>query len=160
MSILSSSRTHCSSFHPCLNERACFLLGTRSGPAAKPGRPGPTHQTVGPDVVYEFFQRTAAVALAILDLSADLAERLSFPRHFTRCEMPFWVARHAAWLEVGMLMADGTAHGRKAKTVRPPLDRRLMEPAQFALVRAVAGGMAVDAALIGQHFPELSKQCR
>jgi hypothetical protein len=42
-------------------------------------------------------------------------------------------------------------------TVGAALDRRLMQPALVALARAVAGGMAVDAARIGQHFSEFGK---
>jgi hypothetical protein len=111
-------------------------------------------------MMYEFFQRAAAVAPGILDLSADLSERLAFPRHPTRREMPLRVARHAAGVEVGLLMADGTAHGRESKTVGAPLDRRLVESAQFTLVRPVAGRMAVDAARMGQDFAELGEDCR
>jgi hypothetical protein len=36
----------------------------------------------------KLFQRPAAIALAILDLRADLRERLALPRHFTRRETP------------------------------------------------------------------------
>ena len=39
-------------------------------------------------------------------------------------------------------------------TVRAPHDRRLVQPALFTLMRAVAGRMAVDAARMGQHFAE------
>ena len=51
-------RTCCPGFHPGLDERARLLLRARSGPAAKPGRPGPADQSVGADVMHEVFQLT------------------------------------------------------------------------------------------------------
>jgi hypothetical protein len=71
--------------------------------------------------------------------------------------MPFRVARHAGGIKVGLLMADGTMHGRQAMTVGTPCDRRLVWTTVFALARAVAGWMAVDTARIGQHFAEFGE---
>src|SRR5262249_55045649 len=90
------------------------------------------------------------------DLS-DLTERLTFPRHLTRCEVPFRVARHGSGIEVGLLVADRTAHRWQAMTVGAALDRRLVEPTLFALARVVAGWMAVHAARVRQHFSELGE---
>ena len=70
------------------------------------------------------------------------------------------VAGNAAGIEVGLLVANRTAHGRNAKTVRAPFDRRLVRPTLFALAWPIAGRMAVDAARIGQHFAELGEQRR
>jgi hypothetical protein len=67
------------------------------------------------------------------------------------------MSRHAARIEVGRLVADGTAHRCDAMTVRAPHDRRLVEPALFTLARAVAGRMAVDAAAMGQDFAKLGE---
>src|SRR5215472_15730424 len=108
----------------------------------------------------EFFQRPAAITRGVLDLSADLAERLAFPCHFTRCEMPLWVSRHAPGIEDGLLMADRTTHGWKAMTVGTALDRRLVEPTLISLARAVAGWMAVHTARMRQHFSELDEHRR
>ena len=76
--------------------------------------------------------------------------------------MPDWIARHAAGVEIGVLVADRTAHGRRAETVFAAFDRRLMQPVQLtvALARAVAGRMAVHAARIAQHFADLGEQRR
>ena len=49
-------RTRCPGFHPCLSERARFLLGAGSRLAAKAGRPSPANESVGADVMYELFQ--------------------------------------------------------------------------------------------------------
>jgi hypothetical protein len=45
-------------------------------------------------------------------------------------------------------------------TIGAPLHRRLMEAAQFALARVVAGWMAVHTARIRQHFSELDEHRR
>src|SRR5271169_854503 len=74
--------------------------------------------------------------------------------------MPMRVAGNAAGIEVGLLVTNRTAHGRQAKTVRAPLDRRLVGPAQFTLAWPVTGRMTVDAARIGQHFAELGEERR
>src|SRR5262249_32883944 len=139
-------RTHCPGFHPCFSERARFLLGAGSRLAAKAGRPGPANERVGADVMHQLLQRAAAVALGIFNLGADLGERLAFPRHLTRCEVPFRMARHAGGIEIGLLVADRAAHGRQPMTVGTALHRGLMEAALFALARVVAGWMAVHAA--------------
>jgi hypothetical protein len=96
-------------------------------------------------MVHEVLERATAVSRRILDLSADLAEHLAFPRHLTRCEMPFGMTRHAPGLEIGPLMTNGAAHRLEAVTVRSPLDGRLVHPTQLTLAWAVAGRMAVDA---------------
>src|ERR1700733_9236084 len=127
------------------------------GPAAKPGRPGPADQSVAADMMDEVFQRPPAVAFAILDLNANLAERLALPRHLPRREMPFRMSRHAAGIEIGALVADRAAHRGETMPVHTARDRRLMEPALIPLVRTVAGRMAIDAAWVGQHFSELDE---
>src|SRR5262249_50785071 len=104
-------------FHPCFGERARFLLGAGSGLPAKAGRPSPAHESIGADVVHQLLQRATPVAPGIFDLCADLTERLTFPRHLTRCEVPFRVARHVSGIEVGLLVADRTAHRWQAMTV-------------------------------------------
>jgi hypothetical protein len=105
-------------------------------------------------------QRTAAIARGILDLRTDLTERFAFPAHLTRRETPFVMTGNAAGLKIRVLMADRTAHRREASAIRSPLDRRLVNPAQFTLMRTIAGGMAIDAAWTGQDFAKLGKQRR
>jgi hypothetical protein len=45
-------------------------------------------------------------------------------------------------------------------SIGAPLHRRLMEAAQFALARAIAGRMAVHATRIRQHFSKLDEHRR
>jgi len=153
----SSGRTDSSSLHPRLRQCACIFLRTWSGLSAESRRPGPTDKRVRADVVDEVLQRAAAVSRGIFDLSTNLAEGFAFPAHITRREMPFRVARHASGLEVRRLVADRAAHRLEAETVRAARDGRLVQPAQIALARAVAGGMAVGAARMSQHLAEFSK---
>ena len=152
-------RTRRSGLDPGIDERAGFLLRARRGRAAEAGRPGPADQSVGADVMDEVLQRPVAVARRILDLRADLSERLAFPCHLARREMPFRMTGHAAGIEVGLLVADRAPHGRKAMAVRAPRDRRLMEAALLALARMIAGRMAVHAARMSEHLAEFGEQC-
>src|SRR5262249_16147909 len=128
-------RTHGAGFHACFSERGRFLLGAGSRLAAKAGRPSPANERVGADVMHQLLQRATTVALGIFNLGADLGERLAFPRHLTRREVPFRVSRHAGRIEVGLLVADRTTHGWQPMTIGAALHRRLMEAAQFALAR-------------------------
>jgi hypothetical protein len=104
------------------------------------------------DMLNERVDGSVAIARGVLDLGADLAERLAFPCHFTRGEMPNRVARHAGGVEVGALMADWTAHGWKPMSIGATLDRRLVEPTHVTLTRTVAGGMTVQTARMRQHL--------
>ena len=45
-------------------------------------------------------------------------------------------------------------------TIGTALDRRLVEPALFALVGVIAGWMTVHTARMGQHFAEFGKHRR
>src|ERR1700691_4202387 len=101
-------RAHRPTRHPGLNERARLLLRAWRWFAARPWRPRPADQMVLADMFNEARQRAGAVARGILDLGADLADRLAFPSHLTWREMPDRVSGHYA--EVRPLMADRTSH--------------------------------------------------
>ena len=104
-------RAHCSRFYPCFGERARCLLGAGSRLPAVPGRPSPTDQMVLADMLNERFERTVSIARRILDLGTDLTERLAFPSHFTRGEMPDRVpgtpagSKFACWWQIGQRIA-------------------------------------------------------
>src|ERR1700722_3671361 len=148
-------RTYRAGLHPRIDKCAGLLLRTGCGMAAKSGRPGPADQGVAADMMAEIFQRAAAVAVAIFDLYANLAERLALPHHLPWREMPVRMSGHA--IEIGALVADRAAHRGEAMPVHAARDRRLMQPALVALARTVPGRMAIDAARMGQHFSELDE---
>src|SRR5262245_12887057 len=153
-------RTHRPGFYPGLDERARLLLRAWSRLPAISGRPRPTDQMIFADMLNERVHRTVSVARRILDLEADLAQRLAFPSHFTRGEVPDRIAGHAGGIVVGLQVADRTAHRWEAKSVSAALDRRLVEPRHVALAWTVAGGMAVQTTRMRQHFSELGEHRR
>ena len=65
--------------YPGLNQRTGFLLRAGSWRAAEAGTPCPADQGIGADMVDEVFDLASAVAGGILDLVADLGDRLVFP---------------------------------------------------------------------------------
>jgi hypothetical protein len=77
-------------------------LGLRAGRggAAVAWIPGPADQRVLADMVDQVFGLAAAIARGIPELNADLGQRLAFPGHFTRREMPFMMARHPVGIEI------------------------------------------------------------
>src|SRR6186713_2068305 len=148
-------RTSRAGFHPGFDQRTSLLLRAGRGAAAGTGGPGPANQRIFADMMDEFFNLAPAIARRILELRADFRNRFALPRHFARCKVPFRMARHTAGLEVCMLVANRTAHRRKAMAVRAAHDRRLMQAALVTLPRSVAGGMAIHAARMGQHLAQL-----
>jgi hypothetical protein len=106
------------------------------------------------------FDCAAAVARRVLELGADLCERLAFPRHLARRQMPFRVARHAAGIEVGIAVTNRTTHRLGAMPVRTARDGRLVQLALIGLARAISGGMTIHAAGIRQHPAELGEYRR
>lgn len=150
--------TNRSSLHPLVEQRTHLRLRPGSGLTACTRRPSPTHQTIGADMVHNVIQRAAAIARGILDLCAYLPNRLTFPGHFARRQVPNRIARHAAGIEIRLLMANRTAQRRKSEAVFTANDRRLMRATEIALARAIAGGMAVRAAGMSQDFGGFVKQ--
>src|SRR6266436_2880953 len=147
--------TDCPAPYPGFDQRSGLLLRARSGSAPITGRPGPADQRVFANVVDEVFRLAAAIACGVFYLNADLADGLALPRHFARRKLPCLVPRHAAGIEVRILVTDRTAHRRQAAAVRTALDRRLVKPAFICLMWAVAGRMAINAARMGQHLAKL-----
>src|SRR5580704_3172428 len=96
-------------------------------------------------------ERSAAVARRIFKLRANLPRRLVLPSHLSRRQMPMRMAWHAGGIEIGVLVAHGATHGRRAETVATARDRRLMQPLRVALQRPVAGWMTIHAARRRQH---------
>ena len=150
-------RANRAGLHPGIEQRARLHLRAGRGAAIAAGRPGPTDQVIGADMMHDLVQRAIAVVRGVFDLRADLPERLAFPCHVARREMPGGIARHAGRFEIRRLMANRTAQRRQPEAVGAALDRRLMRAAGIALAWAIAGRMAVHAARIRQHFAGLGK---
>src|SRR6516162_5718631 len=151
---------NCSSLYPFVEQRA--LLGLRAGRGLTAGarRPGPAHKMIGADMMHNVIERATAVARGILDLRADLSDRLALPTHVARRQMPGGIAGQIGRIEIRLLMTDRTSQRRKAEAVFTVIDGRLMQAADVALTRAIAGGMAVHAARVVQHFGGLGEQGR
>src|SRR5215472_18184974 len=147
-----ASGTRRSGSHPGLSQGAGLILCSWSRLSAIARGPCPADQWVATNVMHEVIQAPAAVAFGILDLRADLAERLAFPTHLARREVPSGLARHAGRFEIGLQVADRAPHRRKTKTVCAAVDRRLVQAAEIALTRVIAGGVAVHAARMRQHL--------
>src|SRR5438105_7855647 len=144
---------------PCLYEGAEGRLGARRRLAARAGLPRPADELVFRHVLDHLADAVAAVARAILDLLADLTQRALLPRHLARRQPPFRVAGHTAGIEVRGLVTGRTAHRADAEAVRAAVHRRLMRIA-LSLQRAIAVGMAVQAARVLQYLAGLGEQRR
>ena len=113
---------------------------------------------IGAYMMNDFIERAVAVTLGILDLLAYLPERLVFPAHFGRRQVPDWIAGHAAVIDIRLLVADRTSQRRKPEAIFTAEHRRLMRAAQIALARAVAGRMAIRATWMREHLGGFGKQ--
>jgi len=142
------------------------LLRAGRGRAAGAGVPPIGDEVVGREVVVDHRELASGVALGVLELAADVADRLAFPRHLARCELPARVARNAAKrrdragkeIDRAARMARRARRARNAVAARAALDRRIVPMMIVALERMVAGWMAVRAARRGEHFRGLGKQ--
>jgi hypothetical protein len=129
-------RANRAGLHPGVEQRTCLHLRARRGAAIAAGRPGPTNQVIVADMMHDLVRRAAAVARRIFDLRANLPDRLAFPCHVTRREMPGGIARHARRFEICPLMANLAAHRWQPKAVCAALDRRLMQAAPCGSISA------------------------
>src|SRR5262245_60846155 len=99
---------------PCLYESAEFLLRSGSGNTRDTRIPGPADQFVVGHVVDEISERAPAVAFGILDLFADLPERLALPGHLERSQVPRRISGYAARIKICRTVAGGAAQARCA----------------------------------------------
>src|SRR5262245_28964652 len=93
------------SLDPGLDEQAELLLRTRRRRAISARTPRPADQRILAHVMDQVLHRLVAVPPAVLDLRADLADRLSLPRHLERRQVPVRIAGHAAGIEVRLAVA-------------------------------------------------------
>src|SRR5437879_10164857 len=96
-----SIRRACSAgLHPGLDQRTGDLLRAGRRAPAIAWRPGPADQRVLADVMDQLFYLAATIAYRVLDLRADLGERLSCPGHLARSDRPFRMARTSVGFQV------------------------------------------------------------
>src|SRR5258708_1389733 len=73
---------------PGLDQFAQLLLGAGCGVAIGPRFPGPADEIMVRQMLVQQREITSAVAPRVLDLPADLADRLALPRHLDRRQTP------------------------------------------------------------------------
>src|SRR5690348_8460804 len=83
-----ASRTLGTGVYPGLDEISEQFLGTRGRVAAFAGLPAPCDEIVAGGVIVQARKVAPAVALRILQLSTNLANRLALPRHLDRRQAP------------------------------------------------------------------------
>src|SRR5947209_20347043 len=88
-------RTHRPSLNPRLRQLTQLRLRAGGRLAAFAGRPAPGDEVVVRQVLVQLRERAPAVAVLILDLLTNLADRLALPRHFERREAPARMAGDA-----------------------------------------------------------------
>src|SRR5712671_1426922 len=92
----SPSRARRAAVDPGLDQLARPLLGAGRRHAAGSRVPAIGHQVVLGDVLVDLRKVAPAVAVAVLELAADVADRLAFPGHLGRRELPARMPRDAA----------------------------------------------------------------
>src|SRR6202011_4360588 len=90
------SGTRGAAVDPGLDQLAGPFLGAGGRHAAGSGVPAIGHPVVLGDVLVDLREVAPAVAVAVLELAADLADRFALPRHFGRRQLPARMARNAA----------------------------------------------------------------
>jgi hypothetical protein len=81
--------------HPSFDQGPELLLRSRSRSSPDAGLPAPTHKRIFGHVVHYLPQALSAIPTGILNLDADLAERLAGPGHLDGCQMPGRMPWHA-----------------------------------------------------------------
>src|SRR6478672_3078263 len=149
-------RTLGAAVDPGPDQFAQLLLGAGHGVAAGPRLPGPADEIVVRQMLVQQREIAAAVALRVLNLTADLAYRFALPRHLDRRQAPACMPWHALKRcllagenrDVAVHVAGAAGIAGHTAAVGAARDRRRMGVHVVALGRAVARRMAVHAARI------------
>jgi hypothetical protein len=112
------------------------------------------------------FKAAAAIALRVFDLPADVADGLSFPRHFLRRQVPARMAGNAAEgtllagenVQVTIAVARTAGIAGHAAAVDAARGARRMRMHVVALGGPVARGVAVHAARMHDHLRSFAKE--
>src|ERR1044071_9317929 len=84
-----------SGIDPSLDELAGLFLRTGCRLPSRPRIPGPRDKVILGNMLVKQREVAAAVQLHVLDLTADVAERLAFPRHLPGSQPPARMAGNA-----------------------------------------------------------------
>jgi hypothetical protein len=95
---------------------------------------------------------SAAIAPEILQLSADFADCLAFPRHGWRRQSPMRIARNAGLIEVVAAVTCRASHAGSTVAILASHDQRLMQAPLVRLARPLACRMTIHAAGVLKHF--------
>src|SRR4051794_36925706 len=159
------SRTHRPSLNPRLRQLTQLRLRARGRLAAFAGRPAPGDEIVVRQVLVQLRERAPAVAVLILDLLANLADRLPLPCHLERSEAPARMAGDALVGRTGtdegevlLGVAGGARESRDAHAAFATPGGRHVFVMIRALQRMFARRMAVHAARMREHFRDLAEQ--
>src|ERR1044072_4450583 len=148
----SQLRTRRAAVDPGLRQLAELLLVARRGLAAFARRPAPRDQIVLGEMLLQQRERAPAVACRLLELLADLLERVALPCHLDRRELPARMTRNALVGggadegEVLLGVAGRAIQSRDAEAHIAARHRRQMLLPGIALQRLIARRMAVHVA--------------
>lgn len=106
----------------------------------------------------EVHQAFATIPVGILDLNADLAEGLAYPRHLNWRQMPCWVSRHTSGIEIGALVARRALHADGTEAACASHHEWLVGMSVVPLLRTIAGRVAIHASGMLDYFARLSEE--
>ena len=106
----------------------------------------------------ELVEAHPAVPVGVLDLSADLSERLPGPRHFNGRQVPCWMSRHTAGIEIGALVACRALHADGTEATCASHHEWLVRMSVVPLLRAIAGWVAIHASRMLDYFARFSEE--
>jgi len=144
---------------PGLDQFAEFLLRPGRGHPVSARAPGPAYQDVFRHMVDDAGHVASAVALRVLDLLADLTQRLALPGHGGGREGPLGVSRRTRAGEIlALVAAVATQASGHAFLIRAAQHDRLVRGHAIRLRRARRRRVAVEAAGRGEHLACLPEQ--
>src|SRR6266853_1933825 len=150
--------------NPCLDELAKLLLGARRRNAPVPRLPRPGDEWILGHVLMDLREAVSAVARRILDLRADLRQRLALPCHRRGRQPPALIARDArdslpVRRDVRFAVARSASQPRYAMAALPGVHRRHVRVQVVALRRLASHRVTVEASRALNHLAGLDEHC-
>ena len=144
--------------HPGFDQGPELLLRSRSRGPPSSRLPTPTHQRIFGHVVNDLVEAHPAVPIGVLDLGADLAERLAGPRHFNGRQVPCWMSRYTAGIEIGALVACRALHADGTEAACASHHQWLVRMSVVPLLRTIARRVAIHASGMLDYFARLDEE--